>query len=609
MHASCDVPSRLEDYALIGDCQTAALVSKSGAIDWLCLPSFDSGACFAALLGKPEHGRWVIAPEGGARRVTRAYRDGTLVLDTTFECDGGTAVLTDFMPLRERVPHLVRIVRGTRGTVRMATELVIRFDYGSTVPWVRREGRDLVAIAGPDSLRIQSEVPLRGENFTTVGTFDLHEGQEVALSATWHPSNLKCPDRIHERPLLGSTERDWCDWSSRCTYDGPWREQVLRSLVTLKALTHSKTGGIIAAPTTSLPERIGGVRNWDYRFSWVRDATFTLLALVENGYADEAIAWREWLLRACAGDPAKLQILYGVDGRRRVDEQEIDWLPGYEDSRPVRIGNAAHEQRQLDVYGEIMDAMYQAHVHHIPPDPAAWDLRKALLEHLETCWRDPDDGIWEMRGPQRQFTHSKMMAWVAFDRAVRRIRALGGGGPLGRWKALRDQIHEDVCRHGYDSEVGAFVQYYGSKDLDASLLMMPLVGFLPPTDPRVQSTVAAIQRELVTEEGFVRRYRNIRKLDGLPEGEGVFLPCSYWLADNLALMGRQEEAHTLFERVLALCNDVGLVSEEYDTRAQRLVGNFPQAFTHVSLVNSARNVAAPPRHTSVVSSRALPAHP
>jgi len=606
MHESSDVPSRIEDYALIGDCQTAALVSRTGSIDWLCLPRFDSGACFAALLGGSEHGRWMVAPKGRVHRVTRAYRDGTLVLDTTFECDGGTAVLTDFMPLRERVPHLVRIVRCTRGHVRMATQLVIRFDYGSIVPWVRRQGEDLVAIAGPDSLRIQSEVPLHGENMTTVGEFDVHEGQEVALSATWHASHVKSPDRIDERTLLRGAERDWRAWSSRCTYAGPWRDQVLRSLLTLKALTHAPTGGIVAAPTTSLPECLGGVRNWDYRFTWLRDAAFTLRALIENGYTEEALAWRDWMLRACAGDPAQMQILYAVDGFRRVEEQEIAWLPGYEGARPVRIGNAAHTQRQLDVYGEVLDAMHQARLHGFAPDPKAWDLGRALLEHLETCWADADDGIWEMRGPRRQFTHSKMMAWVAFDRAVKRMQAVGGDGPIERWAALRDRIHDDVCRRGYDASVGAFVQYYGSKELDASLLMMPLVGFLPISDPRVQSTVNAIQRDLVTDGGLVLRYRTDSAIDGLPEGEGVFLPCSFWLADDLALMGRHEEAYQLFHRLLGLCNDVGLVSEEYDPNAGRLLGNFPQAFTHVSLVVCARHVIEPARHTRAVSSRALP---
>jgi GH15 family glucan-1,4-alpha-glucosidase len=607
MHPTRGVPSRIEDYALIGDCQTAALVSRNGSIDWLCLPRFDSGACFAALLGGPEHGRWMLAPKGRVHRVTRAYREGTLVLDTTFACDGGTVVVTDFMPLRERVPHLVRIVRCTHGHVRMATQLVIRFDYGSIIPWVRRQGEDLIAIAGPDSLRIQSEIPLQGENFTTVGEFDLHDGQEVALSATWHPSHVKAPDRIDERTLLGGAMRDWRAWSSRCTYEGPWRDQVLRSLMTLKALTHAPTGGIVAAPTTSLPECFGGVRNWDYRFTWVRDATFTLLALVENGYLEEALAWRDWLLRAVAGDPAKMQILYGVDGYRRVEEKVIDWLPGYEGASPVRVGNSAHLQRQLDVYGEIMDAVHQARLHGFPPDPHAWGMGLALLEHLETCWADADDGIWEMRGPQRQFTHSKMMTWVAFDRAVKRLQTSDAEGPLERWTALRDHIHDDVCRRGYDASVGAFVQYYGSKDLDASLLLMPLVGFLPVTDPRVQSTVDAIQRDLVTDEGFVLRYRTDREIDGLPEGEGVFLPCSFWLADDLALLGRQEEARRLFERLLGLCNDVGLVSEEYDPRAGRLLGNFPQAFTHVSLVNTARHVTEPARHKRAVSSRTLPA--
>jgi GH15 family glucan-1,4-alpha-glucosidase len=609
MHLSRGVPSRIEDYALIGDCQTAALVSRTGSIDWLCLPRFDSGACFAALLGEPEHGRWMVAPKGGVHRVTRAYREGTLVLDTTFECDGGAVVVTDFMPLRERVPHLVRIVRCTRGHVRMATQLVIRFDYGSILPWVRREGEDLIAIAGPDSLRIQSEVPLHGENFTTVGEFDMHEGREVALSATWHPSHVKAPDRIDERTLLRGAERDWRAWSGKCTYDGPWGDLVLRSLITLKALTHSPSGGIIAAPTTSLPECLGGVRNWDYRFTWVRDATFTLLALIENGYTDEAVAWRDWLLRAVAGDPAKMQILYAVDGYRRVEERELDWLPGYEGARPVRVGNAAHEQRQLDVLGEIMDAIHQARRYGFAPEPHAWDLAQALLEHLETCWAAPDEGIWEMRGPRRHFTHSKMMTWVAFDRAVKRIQAIGGEGPVERWKALCDHIHDDVCRRGYDASVGAFVQYYGSKELDASLLMMPLVGFLPVTDPRVQSTVNAIQRDLVTDEGFVLRYRTDRSVDGLPEGEGVFLPCSFWLADDLALMGRHREARRLFERLLGVCNDVGLVSEEYDPRAGRLLGNFPQAFTHVSLVNTARNVTESVRHMRAVSTRTLPVHP
>ncbi len=595
------MPSRIEDYALIGDCQTAALVSKSGSIDWLCLPRFDSGACFAALLGAPEQGRWLIAPVAGLRRVTRSYRQCTLVLDTTFECDGGAVVLTDFMPLRAQHPHLVRIARCTRGRVRMTTELVIRFDYGSIVPWVRRQGGDLVAIGGPDSLRIRSEVALSGRELTTVGEFDLHEGQDVALSVTWRPSHEECSTGIEERTLLRDTERAWRAWADRCTYEGPWAEPVLRSLVTLKALTDTRTGGIVAAPTTSLPERLGGDRNWDYRFSWVRDATLTLLALVENGYDDEAVAWREWLLRACAGAPDKLQILYGVEGERRIDERVIPWLSGYEASRPVRIGNAAYEQRQLDVYGEMMNAMHEAWLHGIPPDPVSWDLRAALLEHLEGRWREPDRGIWEVRGAPRNFTHSKVMTWVAFDRAVKRLQSVDGTGSLERWKALRDRIHEDVCRHGYDASVGAFVQSYGSKELDAALLRIPLVGFLPASDPRMRSTLRKIRRELATDEGLVRRYRSDRALDGQSEGEGVFLPCSYWLVDNLVLAGEMDEASRLFERLLGLCNDVGLVSEEYDPDARRLVGNFPQAFTHVSLVNSARRVSSS-------SSRNRPAH-
>jgi len=590
MHSAFGVPSRLEDYALIGDRQTAALVSKSGSIDWLCLPRFDSGACFAALLGTSRHGRWLLAPVDTPSRVTRAYREGTLILDTTFETATGAVTVTDCMPVRERLPHLVRIVRGVRGHVRMATELVIRFDYGSIVPWVRREGSALVAVAGPDALRIQSEVALRGEDMTTVGTFDVNANSEIAFSLSWHPSHTTRPHAIDERELVRRAESDWRAWSEKCTYRGPWQGLVMRSLITLKALTHSQTGGIIAAPTTSLPEQIGGVRNWDYRFSWMRDATFTLLALLGNGFIDEAHAWREWLLRACAGDPSRLQILYGVDGRRRITEEEVAWLPGYEGSRPVRTGNAAYQQRQLDVYGEVMDAMFQAHRLGMAPEPAAWALQKALLRDLETWWAKPDDGIWEVRGEKRQFTHSKVMAWVAFDRAVRCVEELGADGPVSRWKELRDRIHDEVCRYGYDPSVGAFVQSYGAKALDASLLMIPLVGFLPPTDPRVVGTVCAIERELVTEGGLVQRYRTERTIDGLPPGEGVFLPCSFWLADNLALMGRAEDARCLFERLAGLCNDVGLLSEEYDPRAGRMLGNFPQAWTHVSLVNSAWNL-------------------
>jgi GH15 family glucan-1,4-alpha-glucosidase len=582
---------RIEDYALLGDCQTAALVSRGGSIDWLCLPRFDSGACFAALLGGPEHGRWLLAPADEPRRVTRAYRDGTLVLDTTFHARGGAVTVTDAMPMRERHPHLVRVVRGVEGRVRMHMQLVVRFDYGSIVPWVRSEGGGLSAIAGPDAMRFVSGVRVHGEGFTTVADFDVAAGETVGFGLTWHPSHVKRQEDIHPAAVVADAERSWRAWAARCTYDGEFRDAVLRSLVTLKALTHAATGGIVAAPTTSLPECIGGVRNWDYRYCWVRDATFTLFALAQNGFLDEARAWREWLLRAVAGAPSKMQILYGVDGERRMGEESIPWLPGYEGSRPVRTGNAAYEQRQLDVYGEVMDALHEAHRCGLESERAAWGLRRALLEFLETAWCEPDDGIWEVRGPRRQFTHSKVMAWVAFDRAVKRVELFGGEGPVERWRALRDRVHDEVCRHGYDAELGAFVQHFGSKALDASLLMIPLVGFLPANDPRMLGTVRAIERGLVDEGGLVRRYRSSRAIDGLPEGEGVFLPCSFWLADNYALAGRTKDARRLFEHLVGLSNDVGLLSEEYDTHAGRLVGNFPQAFSHVSLVNCARNVS------------------
>jgi GH15 family glucan-1,4-alpha-glucosidase len=608
------VPSRIEDYALIGDCQTAALVGRDGSIDWLCLPRFDSGACFAALLGSPEHGRWLLAPCGEVTSVRRAYRDGSLILDTTFETKDGIVRLTDCMPIRdaqppplpltrqslELAPRVIRRVRGVRGRVAMRFELIVRFDYGSIVPWVRRvvpenasvdEGRSygIRAIAGPDAVRLQSDVPVHGENMTTIATFDVSEGQELSFVLTWHWSHVEEPPAIDPAKVVEGTERAWLDWSKHGTYRGEWTGLVTRSLVTLKALTHGNTGGIVAAPTTSLPEALGGVRNWDYRYAWVRDATFTLLALMENGFVDEARAWREWLLRAVAGDPAQLQIMYAVDGSRRIDERQIPWLPGYEGAAPVRVGNAAFQQRQLDIFGEVMDALYQCGRHGLAPSPDAWDLRVNLLEFLESCWDQPDEGIWEVRGPPRQFTHSKVMAWVAFDRGVRRIEAVGRGGPLERWRAIRDRIHAEVCRQGYDAELGAFVQYFGAKDLDASLLMLPLVGFLPASDERVRGTAHAVERHLM-RGGLVRRYAPREEVDGLPVGEGVFLPCSFWLADNWILMGRLGDARRMFERLAGLCNDVGLLSEEYDVTAKRMTGNFPQAFSHVSLVNTALNL-------------------
>lgn len=584
------MPSRIEDYALIGDCQTAALVARDGSIDWLCLPRFDSEACFAALLGGPEHGRWLLAPRGQVKRSARAYRDGTLILDTTFDTDGGAVTITDCMPTREVAPRVVRIVRGVRGRVPMRTEIVVRFDHGSVVPWVRKVHNGIHAIAGPSCIRIQSDVPLRGERMTTVADFEVAEGETVSFSLTWYPSHAKEPHDVDPAAVLDKTERSWREWASQCTYQGDWHGVVLRSLVTLKGLTHGATGGIIAAPTTSLPEAAGGVRNWDYRYCWVRDATFTLLALVANGYLEEARQWREWMLRAVAGDPSKLQIMYAVDGARRIPEWDVDWLPGYEASRPVRIGNAASGQRQLDVYGELLDAMYQCHRVGLPPEPAAWNLQRALLEYLESRWEQPDSGIWEVRGAERQFTHSKVMAWVAFDRGIKTIEGLGTRGPLGRWHAVRQRIHEDVCREGFDAGLGAFVHHYGSKMLDASLLLIPLVGFLPPSDARVRGTVRAVEQQLM-EHGLVRRYEADPAIDGLPAGEGAFLACSFWLADNWALAGRLPEARGLFERLISLRNDVGLLPEEYDAVGHRFVGNFPQAFSHVALLNTAHNLA------------------
>ncbi len=595
---------RIEDYALIGDCHTAALVGRDGSIDWLCLPRFDSGACFAALLGGPERGRWLLAPRDEPKRVERSYRDGSLVLDTTFDTDDGTVTVTDCMPLRETVPRVVRIVRGLRGRVAMHGELAMRFDYGSIVPWVRkdestRSAGAIRAIAGPDSIHLQADVPLRGENLTTVADFEVGRGETVAFVLSWHPSHVRTPHEADAHGLLARTEESWAHWSSSCTYRGPYQKLVERSLVTLKALTHATTGGIVASPTTSLPEFIGGPRNWDYRFCWVRDATFTLLALLHNGFHDEALAWREWLLRAVAGDPSELQIMYAVDGERRLDEEEIPWLSGYEGSTPVRVGNAAYRQRQLDVFGEVMDALYQCHTHGLAGDADSWNLRRKMLEFLETCWDQPDEGIWEVRGPSRDFTHSKVMAWVAFDRAVKRLEARTVDGTasrteegplLARWRALRDRMHGEICERGYDAELGSFVQSYGSKRLDASLLQIPLVGFLPPDDPRVHGTVRAIEKRLVVN-GLVQRYDSDPRVDGLPSGEGAFLPCSFWLADNLSLLGRHADAKRLFERLIGLCNDVGLLSEEYDVGAGRMLGNFPQAFSHVSLVNAALNLA------------------
>ncbi|MBV8693393.1 MAG: glycoside hydrolase family 15 protein [Actinobacteria bacterium] len=585
----------IEDYALIGDTHTAALVSKTGSIDWLCLPRFDGGACFAALLGDESHGHWQIAPAGGVKRVTRRYRGETLVLETEFVTEEGTVRVVDCMSPRVEYPEVVRVVEGVRGRVPMRMELVVRYDYGSIVPWVRRVDGDLMMVAGPESLWLRSGVRPHGENLTTVAEFSVSEGQHVPFVLTWCPSTEPPPRAIDATHAVREIEQWWTRWAEQCEFprDSPYRPIVLRSLETLKALTYAPTGGIVAAATTSLPEHLGGVRNWDYRFCWLRDATFTLWALLGAGYVEEAAAWRDWLLRAVAGDPAALQIMYGPAGERRLFEMEVPWLPGYEDSSPVRIGNAAFGQFQLDVYGEVLDAMHQARGAGIVPDEAAWNLERALVGFVEGAWTRPDEGIWEVRGPRRHFTHSKVMAWVAVDRAVKAVERFGNDGPVDEWRRLRDAIHADVCKNGYDANRNSFTQYYGSDQLDASLLMMPLVGFLPATDERVKGTVAAIERDL-TRDGFVLRYHEASsaEVDGLPPGEGVFLACTFWMADNLIMQGRTDEARTLFERLVGLTNDVGLLSEEYDPVANRLVGNFPQAFSHVSLVNTARNLAA-----------------
>jgi GH15 family glucan-1,4-alpha-glucosidase len=583
------MPSRIEDYALIGDCQTAALVARDGSIDWLCVPRFDSPACFAALLGTPEHGRWLLAPAGEVRTVRRRYRTDTLVLETEFETDAGVVAIVDCMPLRTTAPDVIRLVEGRRGRVAMRMELVMRPAYGSRVPWVRRVDGDLLAVAGGDALRLRSTVAFHGENLRTVADFVVTEGQTAAFELTWFPSHEAAPPPVDPEDAVRRTESWWRDWAARCTHEGQWREAVVRSLITLKALTYAPTGGLVAAATTSLPEQLGGVRNWDYRYCWLRDATFTLYALLLGGYADEALAWREWLLRAVAGAPSQAQIMYGLAGEQWLPELEIPWLPGYEGARPVRVGNAASGQFQLDVYGEVMDALHCARRNAVPPSGPAWRVQRALVRFVESAWERPDEGIWEVRGPRRHFTHSKVMAWVALDRAVKAVEQFGHDGPVNHWRHVRDRIHADVCRHGYDPDLNAFVQYYGSHDLDASLLMIPLVGFLPATEPRMLGTVEAIRQKLMAN-GFVLRYPTAPHVDGLPTGEGAFLPCTFWLADNLALQGRLGEAQEIFERLLALRNDVGLLSEEYDPVARRLVGNFPQAFSHVGLINTAQNL-------------------
>ena len=583
---------RIESYAIIGNCETMALVGRDGSIDWLGLPRFDSAACFSALLGEPEHGRWLIAPIGPAVRVTRSYRGDTLILETVVETATGTACVIDFLTRREGISDLVRIVRGLQGGVAMRSELIVRFEYGSVVPWVSQQddGRREI-VAGPDRLVLDTAVPLRGEDFKTIGEFEILAGEEVAFTLSWSRSYHAAPEPVRVADALSGAEAFWSDWSTRFKPMGEWSRAVMRSLLTLKALSHRDTGGIVAAGTTSLPERIGGSRNWDYRFCWLRDATFTLYALLGAGCVAEAEAWRGWLLRAVAGSPADLQIMYGVAGERRLVEYEVPWLPGFEKSGPVRIGNAAAGQVQLDVYGEVLDALYVARKAGLAANAASWAMELALIEHLGTIWDRPDDGIWEVRGGRKHFTHSKVMAWVAFDRVIRSAEEFGLDGPVAQWRAIRDAIHAEVCAKGFDSAQNSFVQSYGAKALDASLLLLPIVGFLPPSDPRIRGTLAAIEQNLI-RDGFVLRYHTSAATDGLPPGEGVFLACSFWLADNYILQERFAEARKLFERLLSLRNDVGLLAEEYDPSARRQLGNFPQAFSHLALINTAHNLVS-----------------
>ncbi|HWH34406.1 MAG TPA: glycoside hydrolase family 15 protein [Acidimicrobiales bacterium] len=581
----------LEDYALLGDTESAALVSTQGSIDWLCLPRFDSPSCFAALLGTPEHGRWLLAPAGEPRCRHRTYRDGGLVLESRYETEGGAVTVVDCMPPRDGMPNLVRLVRGEAGRVEMRMELVIRFDYGHIVPWVRRIGGRTVAVGGPDGLVLTTPVEVHGEKLRSAATFSVAAGEEVPFELTWFPSHHALPPPVDVSGAVEEASRWWREWVGHIDYQGAWPEAVERSLCVLKALTYGPTGAVVAAPTTSLPEALGGQRNWDYRFSWLRDATFTLDALLASGCTAEATAWRDWLLRAVAGDPDDLQIMYGVGGERRLPELTLDWLPGYEGSAPVRVGNAAWDQFQIDVYGEVFDSLHQARRSGIEPSPDAWSLQRALLDNLERVWSEPDEGLWEVRSGRQHFTHSKVMAWVALDRAVMGVERFGLDGSLQRWRQLRDRIHAEVCEQGYDAERNTFVQHYGGQGLDAALLMLPLVGFLAPDDPRIVGTVEAVQAELVID-GFVHRYDTGHTDDGLAGSEASFLMCSFWLADCLHLIGRHGEACELFERLLAIRNDVGLLAEEYDVGARRMIGNFPQAFSHVALVNSASTLSS-----------------
>jgi len=582
--------SRIEDYALIGDLQTAALVGRDGSIDWLCWPRFDSDACFAALLGNSGHGRWLLAPKDASAQVRRRYREDTLILETRFEVPSGAVVIVDFMPPRDRSSDIIRVVSGERGVVEMCTELILRFGYGASIPWVTRlEESVWQAAAGPDMVILRTSAPIRGENLKSVAEFSIRAGETVEFVLTYTPSHLPVPPAPEVARVLSETEQFWREWVAKGKQTACWPEAVTRSLITLRALIHNPTGGIVAAPTTSLPEQMGGTRNWDYRLCWLRDATLTLLAFMNAGYFEEADAWRAWLLRAIAGNADQLQVMYGVAGERRLTEWEVGWLPGYERSRPVRIGNGAHAQMQLDVFGEVMDALHQARRGGLATREAGWALQRGLLSHLASVWQEPDNGIWEVRSQPRQFTYSKIMSWVAFDRGIKDAERYSLSGPIDEWRALRAQIHKEVCERAFDSTRKTFVQSYGSTQLDASLLLIPQLGFLPANDARVLGTIAAIESSLL-RDGLVHRYDTAATDDGLPPGEGTFIACSFWLADAYVMTGRIEQARALFERLLTLRNDVGLLAEEYDPAAKRLLGNFPQGFSHLALIGTALNL-------------------
>ncbi|WP_028138212.1 glycoside hydrolase family 15 protein [Bradyrhizobium japonicum] len=582
---------RIEDYALIGDCETAALVGRNGSIDWLCWPAFDSDACFAAILGTHKNGRWLIAPSGDVTGISRRYLGDTLILETCFETKSGTIALVDFMPPRGKASDVVRLVRGIKGTVKMRMELVIRFGFGVDIPWVRRIDHSLMAIAGQDMTVLRTPVKIRGEDLTTVSDFEVSAGETVPFVLTYGPSHLPPPAPIDPEIALQETETFWRDWCSHCTRDGEYRDLIMRSLITLKALTFAPTGGIVAAPTTSLPEKLGGSRNWDYRFCWLRDATFTLLALMNSGYTQEALAWHNWLLRAAAGSPANMQIMYGIWGQRRLLEWEAGWLDGYEGAKPVRVGNAAHAQLQLDVYGELIDAFHQSRMAKLQLDEETWALECAVLNHLAEVWDRPDHGIWERRGEPKHYVFSKVMTWVAFDRGIKSAETFGFKAPLLHWRTLREAIHRDVCRRGFDAEENAFVESYGSKLLDASVLLLPCVGFLPAEDPRIRGTIAAVEKCLM-RDGFVLRHDPRELPAGQPPLEGAFLACTLWLADAHVLAGDLDKAQALLDRVASIANDLGLLAEEYDSVARRQTGNFPQALTHIALVNTAQNLSA-----------------